>query len=52
MTFGSRLVRASPAEELEAMTFLDVYVLFILPLFLLGLGYLTYWWASRQPRAR
>jgi hypothetical protein len=32
------------------MTFLDVYVLFILPLLVLGLGYLAFWWARREAR--
>ena len=34
------------------MTFSDVYVIFILPLFLFGLALLGYWWATREPRAR
>ena len=32
------------------MTFLDVYVIVILPLMLLGLGFLAYWWTGREAR--
>ena len=34
----------------ESMTFLDVYVIVILPLMVLGWALLLYWWAGREAR--